>query len=273
MSSKPMSVSTQTPMAVTRTGADGRPGRRAGRNAGSCRVDAPAGRRRASALIAPSGVSSRYSRVLPAKETPRTLPENGPVPELDHGRAPRQPLGPHPRPARLRLQRRPPSDELAVLPAERCSRSRRNRRRRRTRAVVDLLRRADLLDRAVQHHDDAVGQRQRLGLVVGDEDHRHAGLLLHPLQLGPHLQPQPRVEVRQRLVQQQHLRLHHHRPRQRHALLLAARQLAGLRPEKAPSPTVSSPARTRLSRSAPRIPFRRRPKATLSKTVRCGNSA
>ena len=44
---------------------------------------------------------------------------------------------------------------------------------RRGRPLVDLARRADLLDRAVVHHDDAVGHRQRLFLVVRDHDRRH----------------------------------------------------------------------------------------------------
>ena len=40
------------------------------------------------------------------------------------------------------------------------------------RPQVDLLRRAELLDLAVLHHRDAVGQRQRLDLVMRDIDHR-----------------------------------------------------------------------------------------------------
>ena len=43
----------------------------------------------------------------------------------------------------------------------------------------------------------------------------------------PGLQPQPGVEVRQRLVEQEHLRPAGHRPRQRDPLLLAAGELAG----------------------------------------------
>ena len=39
------------------------------------------------------------------------------------------------------------------------------------RRIVDLGRRADLFDHAVAQHDDAVGQRHRLGLVVRDIDH------------------------------------------------------------------------------------------------------
>ena len=38
------------------------------------------------------------------------------------------------------------------------------------RVVVELERRADLRDQTVLHHDDAVGERHRLDLVVGDVD-------------------------------------------------------------------------------------------------------
>ena len=40
----------------------------------------------------------------------------------------------------------------------------------RLRRVVDFGRRRNLLDRAARHHRDAVGHRQRLFLVVGDQD-------------------------------------------------------------------------------------------------------
>ena len=43
-------------------------------------------------------------------------------------------------------------------------------------SVVELERRADLLDAPGAQHDDAVGQRHRLDLVVGDVDHRAAEL-------------------------------------------------------------------------------------------------
>ena len=38
------------------------------------------------------------------------------------------------------------------------------------RGGIDLDRRADLLDAAAVHDDDAVGERHRLDLVVGDVD-------------------------------------------------------------------------------------------------------
>ncbi len=98
----------------------------------------------------------------------------------------------------------------------------------RCRAIVDVFRRTDLLYLTALHDHNAVGKRQSFGLVVGDEDHRHAGLLLDALQLGAHFQTQTGVEVGQGLVEQQYLRLHHHRTGERHALLLAAGKLGRL---------------------------------------------
>jgi hypothetical protein len=51
------------------------------------------------------------------------------------------------------------------------------------RRVEDLARRAGLFDHRVVHHDDLVGQRQRLVLAVGDVDEGDAQLALQ-LQLG-----------------------------------------------------------------------------------------
>ncbi|MNY29266.1 hypothetical protein D3C86_1632970 [compost metagenome] len=57
---------------------------------------------------------------------------------------------------------------------------------------------------------------------MGDEDHRHAGFLLHALQFGAHFEAQAGIEVGERLIEQKHFRLHDHGARQCHALLLAA---------------------------------------------------
>ena len=86
---------------------------------------------------------------------------------------------------------------------------------------------ADLLDLALVHHHDLVGERHRLDLVVGDVDAGDAELLLDAADLGAHLLAQLGVQVGERLVHQQHLRLHHQRARQRHALLLPAGELVG----------------------------------------------
>ncbi len=95
------------------------------------------------------------------------------------------------------------------------------------RLLVELARRALLRDRALVHHDDAVGHRHRLRLVVRHVDDGQREALLQLADLLAHLPAQARVEVGQRLVEQQHRRLEHQRARHRDALLLAAGELRG----------------------------------------------
>ena len=94
------------------------------------------------------------------------------------------------------------------------------------RLVVELARAADLLEPAVVHDGDLVGDLHRLLLVVRDEDRRHVHdvvELAQPLaQLGAHA----RVERAERLVEEQHLRLGRERAREPHPLPLAARRAA-----------------------------------------------
>ncbi len=80
---------------------------------------------------------------------------------------------------------------------------------------------------AVAHDGDAIGERQRLGLVVGDVEHRQRRqLAMQPRQLLQHVAADLRVERRERLVQQQHARPDRQRASDRHPLLLAAAELA-----------------------------------------------
>ncbi|RZM17829.1 MAG: ABC transporter ATP-binding protein, partial [Sphingomonas sp.] len=70
-------------------------------------------------------------------------------------------------------------------------------------AMLDL---SDLLDRRPRALSG--GQRQRVSIaraVVRDVDHRRPELLMQPRELVPHPRTQIGVEVRQRLVEQQHL--------------------------------------------------------------------
>ena len=90
------------------------------------------------------------------------------------------------------------------------------------RPVVDLERRADLLQHALCHHRDAVGEGHRLDLVVGDVDGGDADLALQVLDLRPHLHPELGVEVGERLVHQEELRRAHDGAAERHPLALAA---------------------------------------------------
>ena len=96
----------------------------------------------------------------------------------------------------------------------------------RVRPLVDLFRRADLHDAAVVEDGDAVGHRQRLALVVGDEDEGDAERFLQGLQLLLHVLAQLQVERAERLVEQQHLRPVDQGAGERHALALAAGKLA-----------------------------------------------
>ena len=93
----------------------------------------------------------------------------------------------------------------------------------------------DLQDLAARHDGDAVGQRQRLFLVVGHEDEGDADGALDLAQLDLHLLAQLLVERAQRLVQQQHLGLADQRAGQRDALALAAGQLVGARARHSPA--------------------------------------
>jgi hypothetical protein len=94
------------------------------------------------------------------------------------------------------------------------------------RPVVDVERRADLLDLAVAEYRDPVRHRHRLGLIVGDVDHGDPDLAMNALELNLHLLAQILVERAQRLVEQEHVGVEHEAARQRHPLLLAAGQLA-----------------------------------------------
>src|SRR5262245_658623 len=93
-------------------------------------------------------------------------------------------------------------------------------------ALVNLFRRAELLQRAIAHHCDEIGHGQGLGLVVGDVDGGGAELVAQPLDLAAHGEAQPRIEIGQGLVHQEGGRIAHDGARQGDALALAARQLA-----------------------------------------------
>ena len=139
------------------------------------------------------------------------------------------------------------------------------------RPVVELERRADLLDQAVVHDHDLVGHGHRLDLVVGDVDRRGLEPLVQLLDLGAHLHAQLGVEVRQRLVEQEHLRVAHDGAAHGDALALAAGELARIALEVgAEAEDVGGPL-PRARRSPPsarRAASARKP--MLSATVMCG---
>ena len=142
------------------------------------------------------------------------------------------------------------------------------------RPAVEDVRRIDLLDAALVHHHDAVGRHHRLGLVVRDVDGGDLELVVQAADLEAHLLAQVGVEVGQRLVEQQHLRLDHDGARQRHALLLAARQLGRIAAlEARPSARRRGSRSTRRSISARGSLRTSRPKPTFSPTVMFGQMA
>ena len=93
---------------------------------------------------------------------------------------------------------------------------------------VDLFRRAHLADLAVAHHRDPVGHRQRLALVVGDQDRGGTRFAQGRPDVVAQLHAQRGVERAERLVQQHQRRPRGQRPGQSDALLLAAGELGGV---------------------------------------------
>ena len=93
---------------------------------------------------------------------------------------------------------------------------------------VDVFGRAELVDPAAVHDRDLVGRGHRLGLVMGDIDGSVAILVMQTADLEPHFFAQIRIEIGQRLVEQQRLRFDDQGARQRDALLLSAGEFAGI---------------------------------------------
>ena len=96
------------------------------------------------------------------------------------------------------------------------------------RLLVELARGAELLDAARVEHGDAVGERERLFLIVRHEDEGDAEIALDLLQLDLHLLAELEVQGTERLVQEQHLGLDDRGARECDALSLTAGELRGL---------------------------------------------
>ena len=133
------------------------------------------------------------------------------------------------------------------------------------RAVIELKRAADLLDDSRLEHDDPIAERHRFDLVVGDVDDGAAKLAVQFDEFGPHGDAQRRVEIGQRLVEQEDAHVAHDRAAQRDALALSARELGrpaiqefadmerrgrGLRPSPRSRPSACAPFRARTTDSA-----------------------
>ena len=87
---------------------------------------------------------------------------------------------------------------------------------------------ADLIDEPLVHHGDAVRQGHGLFLIMGYIDHGVAELNVKALEIGPHVSPLSRVEVRDRLIQQEDTGFARERPGNSHQLLLTTAQLLRL---------------------------------------------
>ena len=80
------------------------------------------------------------------------------------------------------------------------------------------------------HDRDTIGHDERLLLVVRHVHERDPDRVLDALELDLELLAHLEVERAERLVEEEHLRLHHERTGERDALLLPARKLARLAP-------------------------------------------
>ena len=93
------------------------------------------------------------------------------------------------------------------------------------RPLVNRAGRRDLFNPPRTHHGNAIRDSERLLLVVRHVQHCNPEQLLQATDLAAHLDPQLGVEVRERLVEQQHVRLDDDRAGDRDALELPAGQL------------------------------------------------
>ena len=94
--------------------------------------------------------------------------------------------------------------------------------------VVQRLRRVELLEDAVAHDRDAGGHGHGFRLVVGHVDEGGLQALVQLAEVGAGLHAQLGVEVGERLVEEEHLRLADDGAADGDALALAAGELAGL---------------------------------------------
>ena len=96
------------------------------------------------------------------------------------------------------------------------------------RPVIEIQRCADLLDAAMVQHHDLGGERHGLDLVMGDIDHGGGELAVELGDLDAGIDPQRRVQIGQRLVEEEDAGLAHDGPADGDPLALAAGELAGL---------------------------------------------
>ncbi len=132
---------------------------------------------------------------------------------------------------------------------------------------------ADLFDAAGVHHDQAVGERERLVVVVGDEEGGELEPHEQRAQLGDEPLAERPVERAERFVEHEEPRLGRERAGERDALLLAARELADASTLEPGESDQRERGAVRVSISARGSRCMRSPNATLPCTSRWGNSA
>ena len=95
----------------------------------------------------------------------------------------------------------------------------------RRRLFVQGTRSGHLHEAPVIHDRHAVGQRHRLGLIMGDVQHGGARLVVKIDELLLHGGPQVHIQVCQRLIEKHQRRLHDQATRERHPLALTAAEV------------------------------------------------
>src|SRR4051794_34240224 len=100
------------------------------------------------------------------------------------------------------------------------------------RTAVEAQGMPHLLDPALAHYGDSVRQCHCFDLVVRDVNRGHLQASMQLDKLRPHVSTEPRVEVGEWLVQQEHVGLARNGAADRNALALASGELAGLSVEQ-----------------------------------------
>ena len=141
------------------------------------------------------------------------------------------------------------------------------------RAVIQRLRGIDLLQEAFVDHRDAGGHGHGFHLVVGHVDKGGLQLLVQLADVGAGFNAQLGIQVGQRLVEQENLRLAHDGPADCHALALTTGELAGLAVQQVANAQDLGCLPTRRLISSFGVLRSLRPKAMLSYTLMWGYSA
>ena len=95
----------------------------------------------------------------------------------------------------------------------------------RRRPFIDLSRCVYLMNSSGIEHRDTVAHPQRFFLIVSDVDGRDRAGIVNGPQHGPCFSTELGIEIRERFIQQQQLRLNHQSARQCDTLLLSAGKL------------------------------------------------